>query len=78
MEVYRAELVRRGGLPAERPASLRPLAGGAAYFNIWTAVEGEGGFGERMVLATIPRDVATSEYVDDWDTMGMRTRRAAA
>ncbi|MBI2760187.1 MAG: acyl-CoA dehydrogenase family protein [Chloroflexi bacterium] len=73
MEVYRAELVRRGeGYTLNARKAFASLAGGADYFNIWTAVEGEGGFADRMVLATIPRGVPGLTMVDDWDTMGMR------
>jgi alkylation response protein AidB-like acyl-CoA dehydrogenase len=73
MEVYRAELTRHGeGYCLNARKAFASLAGGADYFNIWTAVEGEGGFGERMVLATVPRDTPGLEMVDDWDTMGMR------
>lgn len=73
MEVYRAELVRRGeGYRLNARKAFASLAGGADYFNIWTAVEGTGGFAERMVVATIPRDTPGLEMVDDWDTMGMR------
>jgi len=73
MEVYRAELEREGGnyrLNARK--AFASLAGGADYFNIWTAVEGAGGFADRMVVATIPNDAPGLEMVDDWDTMGMR------
>lgn len=73
MEVYRAELTRAGeGYRLNARKAFASLAGGADYFNIWTATEGDGGFGERMVIATIPRDVPGLEMVDDWDTMGMR------
>lgn len=73
MEVYRAELVRQGaGYRLNARKAFASLAGGADYFNIWSAVEGEGSFASRMVLATIPRDAAGLEMVDDWDTMGMR------
>lgn len=73
MEVYRAELVRYGsGYKLNARKAFASLAGGADYFNIWTAVEGAGGFGDRMVIATIPRGVPGLEMIDDWDTMGMR------
>jgi alkylation response protein AidB-like acyl-CoA dehydrogenase len=73
MEVYRAELVRHGDryrLNARK--AFASLAGGADYFNIWTAAEAEGGFADRMVVATIPRGTPGMELIDDWDTLGMR------
>jgi alkylation response protein AidB-like acyl-CoA dehydrogenase len=73
MEVYRAELVREGeGYRLNARKAFASLAGGADYFNIWTAVEGEGGFADRMVVATVPRDAPGLEFVDDWHTLGMR------
>jgi alkylation response protein AidB-like acyl-CoA dehydrogenase len=73
MEVYRAELVRAGdGYCLNARKAFGSLAGGADYFNIWTAVEGEGSFADRMVVAVIPRGTPGFEMVDDWDTMGMR------
>src|SRR6185312_9896414 len=74
MEVYRAELVRHGEryrLNARK--AFASLAGGADYFNIWTAAEGDGGFADRMVVAVIPRDCLGLELIDDWDTLGMRS-----
>jgi alkylation response protein AidB-like acyl-CoA dehydrogenase len=74
MEVYRAELVRHGEryrLNARK--AFASLAGGADYFNIWTAAEGDGGFADRMVVAVIPRDCPGLELIDDWDTLGMRS-----
>ena len=73
MEVYRAELVRHGeGYRLNARKAFASLAGGADYFNIWTATEGSGGFADRMVVATIPKDAPGLEFVDDWDTLGMR------
>ena len=73
MEVYRAELVRDDdGYRLNARKAFASLAGGADYFNIWTATEGEGGFADRMVVATIPRGAPGLEMIDDWDTMGMR------
>jgi alkylation response protein AidB-like acyl-CoA dehydrogenase len=73
MEVYRAELVRHGtGYRLNARKAFASLAGGADYFNIWTAVEGEGGFADRMVIATVPRGTPGLEMIDDWDTLGMR------
>jgi len=66
-------LVRQGaGYRLNARKGFGSLAGGAAYFNIWTAVEGSGSFGERMVIATVPRDTPGFEMIDDWDTLGMR------
>lgn len=74
MEVYRAELTRSGaGYRLNARKAFASLAGGADYFNIWTAVEGSGGFADRMVVATIPAGVPGFEMVDDWDTLGMRS-----
>jgi alkylation response protein AidB-like acyl-CoA dehydrogenase len=73
MEIYRAELVRHGDrylLNARK--AFASLAAAADYFNIWSAVEGDGGFAQRMVLATIPRYTPGLEMIDDWDTLGMR------
>jgi alkylation response protein AidB-like acyl-CoA dehydrogenase len=73
MEVYRAELVRHGDrycLNARK--AFASLAGAADYFNIWTAAEGDGGFADRMVVATVPRGTLGLELIDDWDTLGMR------
>lgn len=73
MEVYRAELVRSGpGYRLNARKAFASLAGGADYFNIWTAVEGAGSFGDRMVVVTVPKDAQGLSFVDDWDTMGMR------
>jgi alkylation response protein AidB-like acyl-CoA dehydrogenase len=73
VETYRAELVRHGaGYRLNARKAFASLAGGADYFNIWTAVEGEGSFARRMVLATVPRGVPGLEMIDDWDTLGMR------
>jgi alkylation response protein AidB-like acyl-CoA dehydrogenase len=73
-EVYKAELVRRPGgdyvLNAKK--AFGSLAGGADYFNIWTAVEGPGGFADRMVVVTVPRDTPGFTMEDNWDTLGMR------
>jgi alkylation response protein AidB-like acyl-CoA dehydrogenase len=72
-EVYRAELVRHGaGYRLNARKGFASLAGGADYFNIWTAVEGTGPFAARMVIATVPRGAAGFEMIDDWDTLGMR------
>ncbi|MGH2599024.1 MAG: acyl-CoA dehydrogenase family protein [Dehalococcoidia bacterium] len=73
IEVYRAELIRNGGryrLNAHK--AFASLAGGADYFNIWTAAEGEGSFADRMVVAVVPRGTPGLEMIDDWDTLGMR------
>jgi alkylation response protein AidB-like acyl-CoA dehydrogenase len=72
-EVYKAELLRSGdSYVMNARKAFASLAGGADYFNVWTAVEGEGGFADRMVVATIPRDTPGFEMIDDWDTLGMR------
>ena len=71
--VSKAELVRAGeGYRLNAHKGFASLAPAADYYNIWTAVEGEGSFAVRMVLATLPRGVPGLELVDDWDTLGMR------
>lgn len=72
-EVYRAELVRHdGGYRLNARKAFASLAGGADYFNIWTAVEGQGSFASRMVVAVVPRETPGFAMIDDWDTLGMR------
>lgn len=71
--VARAELVRAGaGYRLNARKAFASLAPAADYYNIWTAVEGEGSFASRMVLATVPRGAPGLELTDDWDTLGMR------
>jgi alkylation response protein AidB-like acyl-CoA dehydrogenase len=69
----KAELTRAGaGYRLNARKAFASLAEAADYFNIWTAVEGEGPFAARMVLATVPRGTPGVELIDDWDTLGMR------
>jgi alkylation response protein AidB-like acyl-CoA dehydrogenase len=69
----RAELVRDGaGYRLNARKAFASLAPAADYLNIWCAVEGDGSFAARMVVATVPRDTPGVALVDDWDTLGMR------
>lgn len=72
-EVYKAELLRKGdGYVLNARKAFASLAGAADYFNVWTAVEGDGGFSDRMVIVTVPRDTVGFTMTNDWDTLGMR------
>ena len=54
-EVYKAELIRQGSTYVMNARkAFGSLAAGADYFNVWTAVEGTGGFADRMVVVAVP------------------------
>jgi alkylation response protein AidB-like acyl-CoA dehydrogenase len=51
-------------------ASLGP---GADHLIIWTALPGEGAYDSRSVAVLVPRDVPEVEFINNWDTLGMRS-----
>jgi alkylation response protein AidB-like acyl-CoA dehydrogenase len=74
-----AEAVRRGeltrtsaGYRLNARKAFASLAEAADYFNVWVAIEGEGPWVYRMVVATVPRGTPGVELTNDWDTLGMR------
>lgn len=72
-EVYKAELVRQGeSYVMNARKAFGSLAAGADYFNVWTAIEGEAGFADRMVVVAVPRNAPGFTMTNDWDTLGMR------
>ncbi|AQT80663.1 hypothetical protein B1R94_17460 [Mycolicibacterium litorale] len=69
-----SELVRgdngRWRLTCEKHfASVGP---GADYLIIWTAVPGEDSYDARSVAILVPRDIPEIEWINNWDTLGMR------
>ncbi|CAN5398785.1 acyl-CoA dehydrogenase family protein [soil metagenome] len=70
-----SELVRgengRWRLTCEKHfASVGP---GADYLIIWTSVPGEGDYDGRSVAILVPRDIPELEWINNWDTLGMRS-----
>jgi alkylation response protein AidB-like acyl-CoA dehydrogenase len=74
-EVYKSELRRGedGKLHLSTRKAFASLAPAAAYWLLWVAVEGEGGFADRLTFACVPNGTPGTRLVDDWDTMGMRS-----
>jgi len=70
---YVAELARAaGGYVLNGIKGFASLVPAADYYNVWVAVEGEGPWAARMVVAVVPKNTPGVALVDDWDTLGMR------
>ncbi|MDT5291456.1 MAG: hypothetical protein QOF88_6345, partial [Mycobacterium sp.] len=70
-----SELVRgdngRWRLTCEKHfASVGP---GADYLIIWTSVPGNEVYDARSVAILVPRDIPEIDWINNWDTMGMRS-----
>lgn len=51
-------------------ASLGP---GADWLIIWTALPGTEDYDDRSVAVLVPRDIPQVEFINNWDTLGMRS-----
>ncbi len=48
------------------------MAGGAAYYMVWCAVDGEADMGKALLQALVPADTPGIATDGRWDTLGMR------
>jgi alkylation response protein AidB-like acyl-CoA dehydrogenase len=46
---------------------------GADYLIIWTSVPGEENYDARTVAILVPRDIPEVGWINNWDTLGMRS-----